>query len=70
MDGHYGFSQTVLRPLLVKGMDYASASVDSVYGLVSSAWKRDNGQLVYEVTVPGNTQALVCVPKNGSPARW
>ena len=21
MDGHYGFSQTVLRPLLVKGMD-------------------------------------------------
>ncbi len=68
MDGHYGFSQTVLRPLLVKGMDYASASVDSVYGLVSSAWKRDNGQLVYEVTVPGNTQALVCVPKNGFPS--
>jgi len=65
MDGYFGFSGTRLRPLLVKGMDYASASVDSIYGRLISDWHRDGDRLVYNVTVPGNTKAMVCVPKNG-----
>lgn len=64
MKDHYGFSGTILRPLIVNGMNYASASVDSVYGRVASNWYRDMDKLIYTVIVPGNTEALVYIPKN------
>lgn len=65
MDGYYGFSGTVLRPLMIKDIQYGSASVDSVYGRVASNWHRDRDKLEYSAIVPGNTEALICVPKNG-----
>ena len=40
----------------------AAANYNSVYGKVSSSWKRENGKTVYTVKVPANCTAVVRLP--------
>jgi alpha-L-rhamnosidase len=44
------------------GLSYAKASVDSVYGRVSSAWELADGKFKLKVEVPPNTTATVTMP--------
>jgi alpha-L-rhamnosidase len=44
------------------GLTYAKASVDSVYGRVSSAWELADGKFKLKVEVPPNTTATVTMP--------
>ena len=41
---------------------YAKVSYESVYGMVKSSWKREDGKTVFEITVPANCTAELCLP--------
>ena len=39
-----------------------NASYQSPYGAIKSSWKKGKGQLGWDITVPGNTTAIVYMP--------
>lgn len=41
---------------------YAGASYASPYGTVKSCWRWGKGQIDYEIEIPSNTSATVCLP--------
>jgi alpha-L-rhamnosidase len=60
-----GFKHVVIRPHLVGDLSYAKAEHESMYGTIRSAWKKQDGGLALEVSVPVNTTATVYVPATG-----
>jgi alpha-L-rhamnosidase len=69
---YYGFTDTApgyreinIRPHVLGELEYAKASISTVRGVVSSAWKRDGDVLSLHVTLPVNTEATVSVPTIG-----
>jgi alpha-L-rhamnosidase len=60
-----GFRKINIKPRIVKDLTYAKASLETVKGLVSSSWKKTDGSLILEVTIPVNSVAKVSVPKIG-----
>ena len=58
-----GFKKILLKPdFSVDEMDDIEGSYESIYGTISSRWKKQNGRLNWQVTVPANTTATVCLP--------
>jgi len=57
-----GFHHIEIRPYQPAGLSSVKASHQSMYGRIASAWKRENGVLTMEVTVPANTTATIWVP--------
>jgi alpha-L-rhamnosidase len=58
-----GFKRFFLKPCFLPGLDWAKAEHRSPCGLISSHWKRDGGSVVWEVTVPSGSSALVQLPQ-------
>lgn len=59
---HAGFQHFVFCPYPGEGLDYASATLDTLYGEIRSYWTRDEDVLVWEIRIPANTSAKVAVP--------
>lgn len=59
------FKRILLRPQPHARLTHASASLESPYGKISSAWKRTRTTFTWTVTVPPNTTAIA-VPPNAS----
>jgi alpha-L-rhamnosidase len=57
-----GFKQIVIKPNVIGDLTYASGTYDSAQGRIVSDWKRANGALQLNVTIPANTSATVYVP--------
>ena len=57
-----GFKSMVIRPQPVPGLDWASASYQSIRGRVAVRWERKADRFTMAVTVPANTTATVHVP--------
>ncbi len=57
-----GFKGIVMRPLLGGDLTSATASLDSPYGPIHSAWTLEDGVFTWAITVPPNTTATVYVP--------
>lgn len=57
-----GYKHILLHPLPGEGMSSAKASLDSVYGCISSHWTHHGGTLNWDVTVPPNTTATARIP--------
>lgn len=57
-----GFDKIILKPFFTDSLQWMNASYYSVRGLIESSWKRDKNNLVYEFTIPGNTEATVYFP--------
>ncbi|MCC6860366.1 MAG: glycoside hydrolase family 78 protein, partial [Bryobacterales bacterium] len=57
-----GFKRIAVRPYPVAGLTHARATHRSPYGLISSAWRREGGRLILNVSIPPNTTATVYVP--------
>ena len=53
------YKHILLHPETNKALTYAKGSYLSRYGLIKSAWKFENGNTVYEFTVPANTTATL-----------
>ena len=52
----------MIAPLPGGSLTHAEASYDSVYGLVKSGWRREDGKTVYTVSVPANCTAELRLP--------
>jgi alpha-L-rhamnosidase len=57
-----GFKQIVMKPEMINGLDFVNAAYQSVYGEIKSEWKRENKNLIWNITIPGNTSAIVYIP--------
>ncbi len=57
-----GFGRTIVRPNPVGDVQWARAHYTSVRGEVDVRWRRANGRLALEVTVPANSEASVQLP--------
>lgn len=57
-----GYKHILIQPEPGGGLSSAKASVDSIYGMVSSGWKISDGKLTLSLEVPSNTTATVRIP--------
>ncbi|HXG33956.1 MAG TPA: family 78 glycoside hydrolase catalytic domain [Bryobacteraceae bacterium] len=65
IQGGPGFEQIRIEPQVVRDLRWASGSVETARGLVSSSWRRTEDGLRLEVTIPVGSQAEVHLPKLG-----
>lgn len=54
-----GFHSFAIQPCFVEKLDSFKAEYDSVNGKIISSWKRDNGKVMYDLTIPMNGEAMV-----------
>lgn len=57
-----GYKKIRIAPLPNDRLEYASASIDSQYGRITSGWKLENGRISITVEVPFNTEAEIFLP--------
>ncbi|MGC1265569.1 MAG: glycoside hydrolase family 78 protein [Candidatus Acidiferrum sp.] len=57
-----GYKHSFIQPHPGGGLTHASASIDSVYGPVSSAWEIADGKFTLKIEIPPNTTATVRIP--------
>jgi len=56
------FQKIIMKPSFDVDLSYVNASYQSPYGQIKSSWKKENGQLNWNITVPGNATAVVYIP--------
>ncbi len=59
---HPGKANFVISPFIGNELTYAKASYHSVYGLLSSSWKKEKDALLLDVEIPVNTTATISFP--------
>ena len=52
-----------MSPVFPDGLVEVYASYGSVYGEIKSAWTQKDGNFGWDITLPGNTSAIVRIPK-------
>jgi alpha-L-rhamnosidase len=57
-----GYKHILIQPQPGGGLNYARATLRTMYGLAASAWELADGQFRLDVTVPPNTHATVRLP--------
>ena len=63
---HPGFKHFFLDPQFSTKFSSYKATLNSPYGLISSAWHVERDQVTYDVTVPPNTTAMLILPATGN----
>lgn len=61
-----GENRFVICPVPGGTLTHAGAAYRSIYGLVESSWKRQDGHTVFTVTIPANTTARLMLPDGNS----
>lgn len=56
------FQKIIMKPSFDVNLDFVKASHRSPYGTIESYWKKENGKLSWNVSVPGNATAVVYLP--------
>ncbi|MDR3245184.1 MAG: hypothetical protein LBT50_01975, partial [Prevotellaceae bacterium] len=69
-----GYRTVTIRPNVIRKLEYAKAAVESPYGLIESGWRKENGKVIYEITLPAGSDANIYLPttatsvtENGKP---
>jgi alpha-L-rhamnosidase len=57
-----GFKRLLIRPQPADGLTWVKASYDSIHGHIASAWKKTDGGLTLDITIPANTRATLYLP--------
>lgn len=58
-----GYKTFVIKPEIAKeGINYVKATYQSINGAITSAWKKENNQLVLDIIIPVNTRADIFIP--------
>ncbi|MDR1169539.1 MAG: glycoside hydrolase family 78 protein [Prevotellaceae bacterium] len=57
-----GYRTFNIRPNVVKKLSYAKAELESPYGTIKSGWRRENGKVIYDITVPAGSKANIYLP--------
>lgn len=50
-----------VKPVPGGTLDHAEGNYNSIYGNVTSGWKRKDGKVTYEITIPENTTATIVI---------
>ncbi len=61
-----GYRKIVIHPRPGGGLSQASATLNSLYGPIASAWKMEENRLMLEVEIPANTSATIFIPADNS----
>jgi alpha-L-rhamnosidase len=56
------FRKIVLKPQPAGDLTWAKGSYESMYGTISSSWKKENGRFIYDISVPVGVTAEVWLP--------
>ncbi|HEX8764145.1 MAG TPA: alpha-L-rhamnosidase C-terminal domain-containing protein, partial [Candidatus Acidoferrum sp.] len=62
-ESHPGYKHLLIQPQPGGGLTFAKASVESMYGHVSSDWKINDAKFTLAIEVPPNTTATVRLPR-------
>jgi alpha-L-rhamnosidase len=54
-----GYKNSFIEPHIGGGLSFASASLQTVYGKLSSGWKVESDKILYDIEIPPNTTALL-----------
>lgn len=63
--GSAGFKTVRMRPYILDGLNNVTATHRSPYGTIASTWKKDGAMLDWQINIPCNSSAEVCVPYSG-----
>ncbi|MGN1104203.1 MAG: family 78 glycoside hydrolase catalytic domain [Candidatus Coproplasma sp.] len=61
-----GYKGIIMEPKPVTGIDWAQASLDTLYGKISCRWEKFDGAIKINVSVPVNTEAELTLPVSGN----
>ncbi len=59
-----GFRKSIIKPMPVGDLKWVKGSYETVSGVLSVDWKRDNGLFTLKVSIPANTTTTIYVPAN------
>jgi alpha-L-rhamnosidase len=57
-----GYARTTFRPGIESGLNHARVSINALVGTLSSDWKIEDDDLIWNIEVPANTTATVIIP--------
>ena len=57
-----GYKHIIMHPRPGGGLTYATAELHSMYGMIRSAWRQENGAFDWQIMIPPNTSATIYVP--------
>ena len=57
-----GYSKIQLKPYPIEGLDFVNCSYNSVSGRIESHWKREGKRFEWDIVIPANTTAEICLP--------
>ncbi len=57
-----GFKKIIMNPEIIDGLDFVKASYKSVHGLIRSEWKKKDKKFYWDITIPGNSKAVIGIP--------
>jgi alpha-L-rhamnosidase len=57
-----GFDKIVIRPQIIKDLEWVNAYHESIHGKIISAWERVENTFNLDVTIPVNCTAAVYLP--------
>ena len=57
-----GYSKIQLKPYPIEGLDFVNCAYESVSGRIESHWKREGNHFEWNIVIPANTTAEVCLP--------
>jgi alpha-L-rhamnosidase len=57
-----GFKHILIRPYPVGALTFVKASHESMYGRISSSWRREQSRFTLDVTIPPNNTATITMP--------
>lgn len=58
-----GYKHSIIRPQPGGNLEFANASLETMYGTLKSEWKIQGEEFTLQVTVPANTTATVYLPQ-------
>ncbi len=61
-DGSYGYKQIIIKPEPVGDISFVNTSEETVYGTISSQWKKEGTVFSLDVEIPANTTAIIYLP--------
>ena len=57
-----GENEYIIEPKVGGSITHASCEYNGIYGKVKSAWKRENGKVIYTIAVPANVIVKAILP--------
>ena len=61
-DGSNAFQEIEMKPDFPQGLETVNATYQSVRGPITSSWKNSNGNVLWDIEIPANAEAMVYIP--------